>query len=290
MNQGQFVGRVGALAVALGIGAAIAMPASAWADDTQPGADPSPGSSQSQSREHEPQTQSDDTPSDDGQQNDGQQNDDPQDDDQQDDEDDPSDPEGTDAGEPDTEDEPSTAPESEQQEDNGAEQPETIDPTPTNTFTPQQPSTGSNSHRGESPPVETPPSPTLGPADLAEQLATTPPQRGSDEEGDAVIGVLTIGDDGTAGTFVQRSVVTTLDVPDPAPAPNPLDPLLAIPGALFDAALGLTVALLQPIIVPGGPFDNALLWGVLAWTRREATQAIDYQAPLIATDPTSLTV
>ena len=61
----------------------------------------------------------------------------------------------------------------------------------------------------------------------------------------------------------------TLKAPAPPPPPaTPTETLPAIPGRLISVALDLVTAALQPA-GPGAPLENALLWGVLAWTRRE---------------------
>lgn len=127
-------------------------------------------------------------------------------------------------------------------------------------------------------------------SDLAAEVARQTLSPEAVEEGTAVIGVLTIDEDGAQSSFTQHSVVTTLDEADSDPAPDPLAPLLDIPATLWDVAVDVTVTVLRPLIEPGTTLDNALLWGVLAWTRREADRALDQQGPEIAPHSVSLTV
>ncbi len=68
----------------------------------------------------------------------------------------------------------------------------------------------------------------------------------------------------------------------PAPAPaNPIEALLQIPATLINAAVNTVVSFFEPIVGPGTPLDNPLLWGVLAFVRRQTGQSLANSTPVI---------
>lgn len=89
---------------------------------------------------------------------------------------------------------------------------------------------------------------------------------------------------------------TTLSTPGPLVAPAALAPvttpttpssLLGIPASLINGVVNLAVSLFQPVVGPGAPFDNPTLWGVLAWTRRQTAKTFANQTPTLNPQQTS---
>ncbi|MCV7372433.1 hypothetical protein H5P33_06875 [Mycolicibacterium arabiense] len=78
----------------------------------------------------------------------------------------------------------------------------------------------------------------------------------------------------------QATSFNTLIVP--SPSADPLSALLAVPGAIVNVFTGFVGALLTPFLVPG-PFAPAPLpglWAVLAWVRREITHTFFNRSPI----------
>jgi Bacterial Ig domain len=78
--------------------------------------------------------------------------------------------------------------------------------------------------------------------------------------------------------------------PAAARTPSVVEQLLAIPATLFVATVQAVVAAFEPVVGPGGPLENALLWGILAWTRRQANVTFANRSPDIGVDTINLTV
>jgi len=93
--------------------------------------------------------------------------------------------------------------------------------------------------------------------------------------------------------FSAYSATPTASVVQPAVAPEPPDlisSVLAVPATLFARTVNLVVSLFEPIIGPGAPLENTLLWGVLAWTRQQVTRTLTNRSPEIGVDEISLVV
>ncbi|MDF2827504.1 MAG: hypothetical protein K0R01_787, partial [Mycobacterium sp.] len=78
----------------------------------------------------------------------------------------------------------------------------------------------------------------------------------------------------------QATSFNTLIVP--SPSADPLSALLAVPGAIINVFTGFVGALLTPFLVPG-PFAPAPLpglWAVLAWVRREIHHTFFNRSPI----------
>ncbi len=100
------------------------------------------------------------------------------------------------------------------------------------------------------------------------------------------------GDDEKAASTIPTPA--GLDTVEPVlvtvPEPDPVSAILAFPAALFAAAVDAVVSAFEPVVGPGGPFEDAFLWGVLAWTRRITNQTFANRSPDIGADSVSLTV
>ncbi|MCV6978707.1 tandem-95 repeat protein [Mycolicibacterium pulveris] len=64
-------------------------------------------------------------------------------------------------------------------------------------------------------------------------------------------------------------------------ARDPISALLAIPAALVSATVDLVVGFFEPIVGPGAPLENAMLWGMLAWVRRQTSQTLSNDTPAV---------
>lgn len=84
----------------------------------------------------------------------------------------------------------------------------------------------------------------------------------------------------TAADLTSDAVTTLVD-PAPAPQPNLIEAVLAIPGTFVSQILGAVTNLFAPVIGPGAPADNPLLWGLLAWVRRQFNQAYANSTPAL---------
>lgn len=93
-----------------------------------------------------------------------------------------------------------------------------------------------------------------------------------------------------ASTF-QAASLTTPQVTAPV-APNPIGALVAIPGRLITLTTNLISAALTPFLAgnPAAPSDTPLLWGLLAWVRRQFGKTFLNHSPTLAPAQTSLVV
>lgn len=275
LRYARYVGRVGALAVSLGVGFAVATsPGVAWADDTpsqstnpdtgqgadepeQTPADPGPAEQPTA-----PETVSQDTDPVDPDQPDA----------QADDLGDADVAELTDVPDEDLEPVVSDDPEPEV-----TPQP---DPTPDPSEPPSVPATG---HTPE-PEASPSPDPEPGPANRANARSFAAPED-TGEQPDEPAGPPAAGAQSftTFDAFDAPAAVPTVA---PAAPPDPLTTLLTIPATFISAAVNLVTSLLEPIIGPHAPLDNALLWGVLAWIRRETNRVLANTAPPLAPQQT----
>ena len=84
------------------------------------------------------------------------------------------------------------------------------------------------------------------------------------------------------------SALAVPDLPVPtAPQPSLIDTVLALPGTLISTALNLITQALAPVIGPGAPADNPVLWGILAFVRRQFTENFANATPALAPRQTS---
>ena len=80
---------------------------------------------------------------------------------------------------------------------------------------------------------------------------------------------------------MRANLITTFDVPPPAEQPKQsiADALLAIPGTLVSGLLNAVSNLLAPLIGPGAPLDTPSLWGALLLVRRQFDQSFANHTP-----------
>jgi VCBS repeat-containing protein len=83
-----------------------------------------------------------------------------------------------------------------------------------------------------------------------------------------------------ANTF-SALVAPALPVPT-VPPPTLFETLIAIPGTVISTALNLITQALAPLIGPGAPADNPVLWAVLAFVRRQFNQSFANSSPVLA--------
>ena len=65
------------------------------------------------------------------------------------------------------------------------------------------------------------------------------------------------------------------------------DRVLALPGTIISTALSRIAQALAPLIGPGAPVDNPMLWGLLAFVRRQFDQNFANSTPVLAPRQTS---
>lgn len=277
MGYSTFVGRVGALAVALGVGVSVGSPGIAWADETETTDDPRVEASQEENETAEDEPVEVDEPESD---EDGEES-------------------GGEVEEPEAAEELDDSEELDDTEE--VEEVEEVEEPEPETETLDENNDGGVDFVDEVgssiPTVARSAEPDVPPA-VTEQPTTPEPPRAltSAPEPTVLVSVLTF-DDEVPVEFTQRvavadesSSVLAQQIAPAAAEPNPLARVLAVPAALLNAAINLAVAVLEPYIGPGGPFDNALLWGVLAWVRRESNLLLDNHTPEIGVDTMSLDV
>lgn len=129
--------------------------------------------------------------------------------------------------------------------------------------------------------------PLAGAATLQPQLAAT---LAATPTGRALARQLRTVDD-VASNPLQANAISALQalqIPAPVqPQPTPLETLVAIPGTIISTALNLITQALAPLIGPGAPADNPVLWAVLAFVRREFTRNFANSTPVLAPRQTS---
>ena len=308
MGHARHIGRVGALAVALGIGVgtfwspgvALADPsesdgssssssspgtgsgAGAGADTDRDGPGDAGSAVSNVKKPHEPSTSTtrDDTTATTGQHHDD-----------------------TDSPTKDAADETSTTPaeedddldESASPSDTGDSQhtvpevPPTPTPTPIPTPTPTSPAIHETSQPGNKnagtttpPPADDSSPPTSARADTHQSRQVAPPR--AETNYDAAAAPL-----GAAPATASRQTTLSLNVIQPAVAPptNPLAELVAIPARVVTAVVA---ALLSPFLAPATPATPApaTLWTVLAWVRQELHRTFFNRAPRLAAAPTDV--
>ena len=96
----------------------------------------------------------------------------------------------------------------------------------------------------------------------------------------------------TGGSGALQKQVTSARVAPAAEKAAPQDAAVGLPGALVDVATTFVGALLSPFVAPGpgAPVEPPLLWAVLAWARREYTRGLDTAAPNVQPQETTLLV
>lgn len=276
MGYAQYIGRVGALAVALGVGAAVATgqgPGLARADepdstsssvgDSPPDTASEPVTAAAPSPEPTPSDIANGTP--------------------------PDQPAATppamnysNSGAPDT----STNDTGQHTDATTPSTPEPAPPPdvePTASLTPPQ--TSDNAQRSDEPLPVPPP---------AEPVAENPPG-GDDSDHVSPSAATTLDETAVAVTSYSRldsqrarpeesRALTAAAAPAPSLTPAPSDPvagLLALPGRLVDVTTTFVAALLAPFLAPGpaAPVQPPVLWAVLAWVRREVGRAFFNTSP-----------
>jgi hypothetical protein len=88
-----------------------------------------------------------------------------------------------------------------------------------------------------------------------------------------------------ANTF-SALVAPVLPMPT-VPPPTLVDTVLALPGTFISTALNLITQALAPVFGPGAPADNPVLWGVLAFVRRQFNETFANSTPVLAPRQTS---
>lgn len=97
-------------------------------------------------------------------------------------------------------------------------------------------------------------------------------------------------DSGTSN-LLQNNVVTALVAPalpvPTVPQPSLLETVIALPGTIISAVLNAFTQASAPLIGPGAPADNPMLWAVLAFVRRQFNQTFANSTPVLAPQQTS---
>jgi YVTN family beta-propeller protein/VCBS repeat-containing protein len=74
----------------------------------------------------------------------------------------------------------------------------------------------------------------------------------------------------------------TLDAPaPPPPAPDPLEAISVFVGSIISQVMNAVSAALAPIFGPGAPLYNAAIWGAIEAVRRQTTQAWSNSTPVV---------
>lgn len=298
-NYAHYVGRVGALAVAFGIGAAVTLPGIAWADsgatdlgaktapDTSRTADPSPepaGDGDTDSKSDEQTASADDSAGEDV--GDAQ--------DQHDEstgelagpqgnagEDEPT-VDGVEASEPDLDldrSDPDSAP------GTGTPTAEVSPPPPADVEEKER--AQAREHVPDASVAMSRPERSSEVDQIAENVVT---QKFIDEAPAARVFTADPHDRFAARSALPGGADASPASPSSAPAkpqPSLIDSLLAIPGSLASGVLNLVSAVLAPVIGPGAPLDSPFLWGALTLLRRQFDQAFANHTPVLAPIQTS---
>jgi YVTN family beta-propeller protein len=98
-------------------------------------------------------------------------------------------------------------------------------------------------------------------------------------------------DDADTATLFQANTFNALvapALPVPAVAPPTLfETVIALPGTFISTALNLITQALTPLVGPGAPADNPVLWAVLAFVRRQFNQTFANSTPTLSPQQTS---
>lgn len=136
-------------------------------------------------------------------------------------------------------------------------------------------------------PEANPPAPTVQPSPSVGSATATPRQAAARS---IVVPDLDSGSMSVSNTLQNNafSALATPDLPVPAaPQPSLLDTVLALPGTFISTALNLITQALAPLIGPGAPADNPVLWGILAFVRRQFTENFANTTPVLVPRQTS---
>ncbi len=75
---------------------------------------------------------------------------------------------------------------------------------------------------------------------------------------------------------------TTLDAPPPPPpAPDPVEAILVFVGSIITQVMDAVSAALAPIFGPGAPFYNSVIWGAIEAVRRQTYQSWANTTPVV---------
>ncbi|MGE2724345.1 Ig-like domain-containing protein [Mycolicibacterium pulveris] len=170
-------------------------------------------------------------------------------------------------------------------EDAGEEEPETVDETvapvpPVETESGRDDQDASSSGETEGVSAAAVTEPLSGTDDLTVQTDDFGPADDHAVGGD--IGLPEVFN--AAALMFADSAVSEADTPStvvPVGTRDPIAVLLAVPAAVVSAAVNLVVAIFEPIVGPGAPLENGLLWGMLAWVRRQTNQALSNDTPSV---------
>lgn len=112
--------------------------------------------------------------------------------------------------------------------------------------------------------------------------ATMLPQPPADRDS-AIVSLFTtyVGHATDTGTAHRATGFSALHAADPDPATDPVSALFQVPATLIVSAVNLGAAIFEPIVGPGAPLDNAFLWGLLAWVRRETNRTLANETPVL---------
>jgi YVTN family beta-propeller protein len=105
-----------------------------------------------------------------------------------------------------------------------------------------------------------------------------------------MLNVQTVASTSTSNVL-QANIFNTPDIaarPVPTvPPPTLFETLIALPGTFIPTALNLITQALAPLTGPGAPADNPVLWAVLAFVRRQFNQSFANSTPVLAPRQTS---
>lgn len=139
------------------------------------------------------------------------------------------------------------------------------------------------------------PSGSSAPGPVAPESPATPaeaPLRAADTEPAAAVALHNADDAApapdavvpSARQFAALSAVSN-NVQDLTP--DPIQQLLEAPATLINAAVNIVVSFFEPIFGPGALFDTPLLWGLLAWIRDQSNHGLANQTPTLNPATTS---
>ncbi len=132
--------------------------------------------------------------------------------------------------------------------------------------------------------------PTTAPLEWATPAEA--PLRAADTEPAAAAG-LRVADDATPAPEAvvpsarQFAALSTVSNKVQDLTPDPIQQLLEAPATLINAAVNIVVSFFEPIFGPGALFDTPLLWGLLAWVREESNHGLANHTPTLNPATTS---
>ncbi|MBP1823150.1 hypothetical protein [Mycobacterium sp. OAE908] len=83
-------------------------------------------------------------------------------------------------------------------------------------------------------------------------------------------------------SYTNSSDVQNTTLSETPASPDPVAALVSVPAMFINTVISAITSYFESIVGPGAPFDNALLWGLMGWARRQTPEQQDANAGVLA--------